>query len=440
MIGGDLFQRLFLRFSIGLVIAFLLFLPLVHVFQSRVVSDEWQEDLQQQAHWLALHSRTGENLEMLANAWSTTHSTIRFTAFDTEGQLVVDSQPELPIPDLAALQQGQEPLDYFAAYEEMRGGGWLVISRPAIRAFPQGIQWGLIAAAALIVMLVAAFIYPFVRSMSTKLKQMTELADQVSSGHFGKTLEVDRSDELGTLVRALNEMSGKLGEAERLNTRLLHDVSHELRSPLGRIQVMAETIALKPEQANECIKGIDQEVALLDRLVGDLVETARIESETSSARLETFSLLNWANETLRRLENKVRSTQIDWATSLPEQDREIRGDPQRLAQAVGNLVDNAINALEGRTDPRIEVSLAIDEERWLLDVDDNGRGIPEDELPHVFRRFYRVEKHRGREQGGVGLGLSLVRAIAEAHGGEASIKSQVDKGTKVTLSIPLDRI
>ncbi len=235
-------------------------------------------------------------------------------------------------------------------------------------------------------------------------------------------------------------MSGKLGEAERLNTRLLHDVSHELRSPLGRIQVMAETIALKPEQADECIKGIDQEVALLDRLVGDLVETARIESETSSARLETFSLLNWASETMRRLESKVRSTQIDWATRLPEQDREIRGDPQRLAQAVGNLVDNAINALEGRTDPRIEVSLAIDEERWLLDVNDNGRGLPEDELPHVFRRFYRVEKHRGREQGGVGLGLSLVRAIAEAHGGEASIESQVDKGTKVTLSIPLDRI
>ncbi|MCZ6835484.1 MAG: ATP-binding protein, partial [Planctomycetota bacterium] len=196
---------------------------------------------------------------------------------------------------------------------------------------------------------------------------------------------------------------------------------------------------LRPEEADVCIHGIEQEVALLDRLVGDLVETARIESEANSVRPNTFMLLNWASETLRRLESKVRSCQIDWTTKLPEQDREISGDPQRLAQAVGNLVDNAINALEGRSDPRIEVSIVMDEDRWSLDVDDNGRGIPEDELPHVFRRFYRVERHRGREQGGVGLGLSLVRAIAEAHGGEASIESQAEKGTKVTITIPFKR-
>ncbi|MCZ6835051.1 MAG: hypothetical protein O7G85_04690, partial [Planctomycetota bacterium] len=111
----------------------------------------------------------------------------------------------------------------------------------------------------------------------------------------------------------------------------MHDVSHELRSPLGRIQVMAETIALRPDQADECIHGISQEVALLDRLVGDLVETARIESETHARLKEAFSLNRWADETLRRLEIEARSRDIDWSIRIPEQDVEIVGDSQRLA-------------------------------------------------------------------------------------------------------------
>jgi signal transduction histidine kinase len=139
------------------------------------------------------------------------------------------------------------------------------------------------------------------------------------------------------------------------------------------------------------------------------------------------------------LESKARSSGVDWNTSLPEEDREVRCDSQRLAQALGNLVDNAIHALEGRDDPRIEISVSVgtDTDTWTLTVEDNGPGIPADDLPHVFRRFYRVGDDRGREEGGVGLGLSLVRAIAEAHGGEATIESRPGEGTQVTVSLPI---
>ena len=232
MIGGDLFQRFFLRFLLSLVIAFLLFLPLVHVFQRRFVFAEWRADLQEQVHWLALHMRPSEDIQMLTNAWSTTHSTIRLTIFDAEGNPLVDSQPERPLPDLEALRRGERTRAYLAAFEASRDGRWLVVSRPPIPGFPSGLQWELIAAAAIIVALLAAFLYPLVRSMSSTLRRLTEIANQVSSGHFGKTLGVERPDELGALVHAFNEMSVKLAEAERLNTRLLHDVSHELRSPL----------------------------------------------------------------------------------------------------------------------------------------------------------------------------------------------------------------
>ena len=384
---------------------------------------------------MALHSPPS-SLEVLADAWGKTHETIRLTFFDASGQPLAASQPASTPLQLPALR-AQASIGFLYAVEETRAGDWVAISRPMVPTFPYGLQWELITAAAILVGLVAASLRPLVRSMGSTLGKLTEIAREVSSGHFGKTLDEHRSDELGTLVQAINEMSGKLEEAEKLNTRLLHDVSHELRSPLGRIQVMAETIGMRPDEADKCIQDIGQEIELLDRLVGDLLETARIESESPSARPELFSLLGWSGETLRRLESKARSSQVGWTSRIPPQDVEIRGDPQRLTQAVGNLVDNAITALEGQTDGRIEATVAVATETWSITVEDNGPGIPAEDLPHVFRRFYRADRDRGRERGGVGLGLSLARAIAEAQGGRASIESQAGEGTTVLLSFPL---
>ncbi len=108
-------------------------------------------------------------------------------------------------------------------------------------------------------------------------------------------------------------------------------------------------------------------------------------------------------------------------------------DDRKLAPLVRSF-------LEGRPEPRIEVSVAVAGSHWSLAVADNGPGIPEDDLPHVFRRFYRADEHRSRARGGVGLGLSLVRAIAAAHGGEASIESRPGEGTRVTLTLPVDSV
>ena len=311
------------------------------------------------------------------------------------------------------------------------------MSRPYIPGFPYGFTWELGVAVLLILAPMVLLLYPLVRSMRSTLSAMGAMAQEVSAGHFGKTLTVSRSDELGDLVRSFNEMSVKLAEAERLSSRLLHDVSHELRSPLGRIQVLAETIETRPGEKQECIRGIEQEIGLLDRLVGDLLQVARLESDQRSARHETFSLAHWARETLARLERSAHAQGIGWTATLPHDDREVRGDAQHLASALANLVDNAIHVLRGRQDPAIEVAIEHDGERWTLSVADNGPGIPDEHLAHVFRRFYRADEHRDRETGGVGLGLSLVRAIAEAHGGEASIESRVDEGTRVTIALPI---
>lgn len=305
--------------------------------------------------------------------------------------------------------------------------------------FPLG-STGEFALVVTVVLAVAALaLYPFVRSLGTAFSRMTEVAGEVAGGSYGRTVGIERRDELGGLIAAFDEMSRRLAEADRLQTRLLHDVSHELRSPLGRIQAFAETIEHRPEEAGACARGIEQEVALLDRLVGDLLATASLESGPSAPSFREISLQEWSEETLRRLEPRARSRGIEWVGRPPEEDRRVRADPQRLTQAAANLVDNAVAALEGRPGGRIELRVEAGDAEWTLTVTDDGPGIPAADLPHVFRRFYRVEEHRGRGTGGVGLGLSLVRAIAEAHGGTATIESPPPgggPGTRVTLRLP----
>jgi signal transduction histidine kinase len=436
MIRVTLFRRFVIRFLIGLGFAFLVFVALFHMFQLRVVDHEWREELRQEARWLARHSNV-PSAPMLAGAWKTMHSAVRVTFYDADGELVADSHPERLSIDLESLLGGKEPSRHLAVVEELPGGGELVMSRPYVPAFPSGLNWELGVAALLILGPMVMLLYPLARSMSSTLHEMELMAEEVSAGHFGKTLAVSSSDELGDLVRSLNDMSEKLADAERLNSRLLHDVSHELRSPMGRIQVFAETIARRPDEKEECIRGIEQEIALLNRLVEDLLQVARIESDQRSGRQETFSLQHWAGEILARLERSARASGIEWTARLPELDTDVRGDAQHLAQALANLVDNAIHALRGRQGAGIEVVVAVDGGTWTMVVADNGPGIPDEHLTHVFRRFYRADEHRDREAGGVGLGLSLVRAIAEAHGGEASIDSQVGQGTRVTISLPV---
>lgn len=386
MIRVGLFHRLFLRFVGVFAVALLLLLPIVHRAQLRMLK-AWHEDVRGQAEWLVERLAPERDPAALSEEWERSHGTLG--------------------------------------------------SRPG--AFPSGFTGEVAAVLFLVLGLVVVALYPFVRSLGTAFSRMTGVVGEVAAGSYGRTVGIERRDELGGLIRAFDEMSLRLAEADRLQARLLHDVSHELRSPLGRIQALAETIEHHPEDARSCAQGIEREVALLDRLVGGLLATAHLESSSVAPSVQEISLREWAEDTFERLAARARARGIAWTTHLPEEDRHAFADPQRLTQAVANLVDNAVAALEGRSDGRIDLRLELGQADWSLTVADDGPGIPPDDLPHVFRRFYRVGEHRGRDSGGVGLGLSLVRAIAVAHGGEVTIESRMGdgSGTTVTLRMPM---
>lgn len=434
MSGGGLFHRLFLRFLAALGLAICLLLPIVHLAQLRT-AEGWQVDLTDQAAWLAHDLAPDADLEALAADWSRRHHHLRLSLFDADGTPIADSDPTAAPPDLErAKRRGRR--GYVGGAAERPGGGWVVLTRPSSGPFPHGYSVEVGAAVVAVLILVALLLYPFVRSLGTAFSRMTEVAGEVAAGSYGQTVGIERRDELGDLIRAFDEMSRRLAESERLQSRLLHDVSHELRSPLGRIQALAETAGNRPEEVATCLQGIEREVELLDRLVGDLLETARLEAPALAPSFRDFALRAWAEEALARLGTQARARGADWRVSLPEAERTATGDPQRLTQAVANLVDNALAALDGRSDGRIEVRLELRDDDWVLTVEDDGPGIPPKHLPHVFRRFYRVQEDRARGTGGVGLGLSVVRAIVASHGGDASLESRPGAGTVARLRVP----
>jgi signal transduction histidine kinase len=182
---------------------------------------------------------------------------------------------------------------------------------------------------------------------------------------------------------------------------------------------------------------MDSEISLLDRLVGDLLDMARFDAGEAALQIARVALLPWAQDAFARSRHRIEQHGVLALTQLPDNDIEVMIDSERLLQAFSNLVENAIVATGERETARIELRLVVSAVSWCLSVTDNGRGIPADDLPFVFDRFFRVEKHRGRRTGGAGLGLSIARAAVIAQGGEIAINSTVDLGTTVYLTFPV---
>ncbi|MDP8985742.1 MAG: HAMP domain-containing histidine kinase [Pseudomonadota bacterium] len=400
-------------------------------FIAGVVNRGWQRDLQQQAEWTARSVAPASSPQALEKAWRDTHPDTRFVLSDSAARVLVDTHPEW-----ASAERQADRVSLLVGQADMSAGAGrrtLVLSRYGMTRHPWHNEFILV----LLTFLAFAGVvqYPLVRELTVSFDRLSRVARQVADGQFGETLEPPRQRELAALVASFNDMSLRLRDAEARQNRLIADVSHELRSPLGRLRALAETIARRPAEAMPHLSQMDSEILLLDRLVGDLLDMARFDAGEAELKVERVALRAWAEDAFGRSRNRIEQHGAAAAIHLPVGDREVMVDPQRLLQAFGNLVENAIAATSEAREPKIELRLTLGAGSWCLSVTDNGRGIPPDDLPRVFDRFFRVEKHRGRRTGGTGLGLSIARATVIALGGAISITS-TEVGTSVYLTFP----
>ena len=231
---------------------------------------------------------------------------------------------------------------------------------------------------------------------------------------------------------------GHLKRLEDVRREFVANVSHELRTPLsvfqGYVEYLLDTPDLAREEQAEVFKVLDRHTKRLTALVEDLLVLARMESQPEELSREEIHLPTFLAEMARDFELRAEKKGVKLHVDVPAEIAPLNADRLRMEQVFTNLTDNALKFTpEGGT---VTLGAATSGSETLLWVSDTGQGILSSHLPHIFERFYRVDKGRSREVGGTGLGLSIVKHIARAHGGDAEAESTFGKGTTIRLRLP----
>jgi two-component system phosphate regulon sensor histidine kinase PhoR len=248
------------------------------------------------------------------------------------------------------------------------------------------------------------------------------------------TLPID--GEAGAIVIVNDET--RLHELEQTRRDFVSNVAHEVRTPLSSIKLMVETLLEASEDAEARRLFLPQILREVDRLVSlveDLLDLARAESGQMVVQREAVDLSTLATAILKTFEPRAQALQI--SLHFKGEHVPMNGDSNRLAQVIVNLVDNALRHTSTRGS--VSVAVARSENEAYLTVRDTGIGIPYNDLPHIFERFYVVDRSRARESSGTGLGLSIVKQIVEAHGGTVTADSELGRGAIFTCTFPLSR-
>jgi heavy metal sensor kinase len=281
--------------------------------------------------------------------------------------------------------------------------------------------------------------YLMARKALAPMEQLHRMTARITADRLDQRLPVANSkDELGHLAQTINDMIARLERSFTEIRRFTADASHELRTPLTALRTEVEVALSKPAETidkQNLLGSILEECERLTRLTEQLLELAR--EDTRKGRqvyepVDLAALVRGVVETMRPLaEAKGLRLSLHSNNALT-----LRGDEVRLRQVFYNLLDNAIKYTPAGGE--IEVNLEQRDGEAIIVLRDTGIGIPAEHLPHVFERFYRVDKARTRVEGGTGLGLSIAQGIVAAHGGQIELVSNPGRGTVCTVSLPLE--
>jgi two-component system OmpR family sensor kinase len=278
------------------------------------------------------------------------------------------------------------------------------------------------------------------------VKTITRAAQTISETDLNRRLNLKTRDELGEMANTFDLMLGRLQSAFERQRQFIADASHELRTPLTIVNLEASRVTASPHSKQEYQQALNTilgENKYMNSLVNDLLTLARMDAGQLKMEKQELDLSELVVDTLERLAPLATRKGVSLVPgSLPQ--ALVKGDRKYLGLMLSNLVENAIK-YASQLDSRVEVETAVDDREVRLQVSDNGPGIPAEHLPHLFERFYRVDKARTRneedaeaayETGGSGLGLSIVQWIARQHGAEVTVASTPGTGTRFVVRFP----
>ena len=276
--------------------------------------------------------------------------------------------------------------------------------------------------------------------LTRRLRAMTEVVSDFEQGKLENRLEVKSNDEVGQLAKSFNQMADtivlnmeELKRTDDLRRELVAGVSHDLRSPLASIQGYLETILIKnekltPEEKNKYIEIILSNTQMLSKLVSELFELSKLDAKQVQPKPEQFSIAELTQDVVMKLKPQAEKNNVHLEPVFPKEIPLVFADIALMERALSNLIENAIQYTP--TNGTVKVVLSNSNQKVRITVSDTGQGIPTQDLPYIFDRFYRVERSRNRTTGGTGLGLSIAKKILELHDSEILVESEVNVGTK----------
>lgn len=289
------------------------------------------------------------------------------------------------------------------------------------------------------------------RTLTRRLSRLTAALERFKESDFcGLQLPPDlvrhggdEIDRLGITFHDMAELIGKqlraLRESDTLQRELVANVSHDLRTPLAALRGYLETLLLKehsltPEERHNYVEIAARQSEHLSRLVGELFDLARFDTGKVSLERESFPLEELIQDLVQKYRQTAERKGIRLEGSWPESAPALWADIGLIERVLENLIENALRHTP--SGGRVAVRLAVDVHGLSVDVCDTGQGIPAQELPHVFERFYRGEASVLGKSGGAGLGLAIARRIVELHGGSIHAHSEAGNGARFTFCLP----
>lgn len=278
---------------------------------------------------------------------------------------------------------------------------------------------------------VLALCYILAHSLTAPLRSLQSAVEHFGKGDFTARSNSDRRDEFGDLARTFDGMAKQIQSLLDKQRNLLRDISHELRSPLTRLNLAVE-LARSGSDRFQALDRIERECSRLNTLVGELLALARIESRQSALQLATVRLDEMVADLIDicSLEASSRSCRLQLNSDVPVS---IEADEELLRRALENVLRNALH--HAPKDTEVRLTLNQDAETTSIRIRDFGPGVPSEFLSRIFDPFWRVDQDRSREKGGAGLGLAIARHAVQAHSGEILARN-VDPGLEVEIRLP----
>jgi two-component system, OmpR family, sensor histidine kinase BaeS len=269
------------------------------------------------------------------------------------------------------------------------------------------------------------------------VRELADAAQQIAHGARDARVPARGTDELAELAGAFNEMAASLERAEQIRSQLLADVAHELRTPLATVESYVEALSDGVLAADDENWGVIRaETSRLNRLVDDLQKVSRAQAHQLDLHLAPVATAVLVSDAVKAAEPAYASKGVALEAHIEPDVPAIEADSERIAEVLANLLTNALRHTP--TGGIVNVSAHQRDDQLEIAVADNGEGIALEHLDRVFERFYRIDPARSRASGGTGIGLAIVRAIAEAHGGSVTATSPgTGSGTTVTLLLPI---